>query len=106
MDLDRCGLHRVVVSPAIACQGDGSAAVGEALDTMDVGCRVEFGSLGRIMWGTVVDTACIWGRFVLHLDRRMVLPTKVEGHSIRSLGDARVGFDLRGVAHGIPVVKP
>ena len=106
MGLGSRGGHRVVDATAIACQGDGSTADGEALDAMDVGCWLLPGPLGRIGWSTVVDTACIRGRYVLHMDCGMVLPAKVEGNALRSLGVAHIGLGLCCMALGVPLVKP
>ena len=96
----------MVVSTAITCKSYGSAAVGEALDTMDVGCRIRSGPSGRLVGGAVVDIVCIRGRFVLYLDCGLVLPTKVEGNPIRSMGVAHFGRDFRCMALGFFLVKP
>ena len=106
MGLGSRGVHRLVVSTAIACESYGSAAVGEALDTMDVHCRIRSGSRGRLGGGAVVDIACIRGRFVLHVDCGLVLPSKVEGNPLCSLGVAHFGLDFCCMAHGVPLVKP
>ncbi len=106
LDLGRCGVHWVVVSTTIACEGDGPTAVGEALNTMDIGCWFLFG----VLWGgrgsTMVDTGCIRGRFVLHLDCWLVLPAKLEGNPLRPLGVAHIGLDRCCMAHGALLVKP
>ena len=99
-------MHRVVVSTAIACPGYGATAVGEAFDTMDVGCWILSGPFGRVGWSTVVYTASIRGRDVLYMDCGLVLPAKVEGNPLCSLGVAHIGIDLCCMALGVPLVKP